>query len=46
MNRKLRDLLLDIDIISQIGSFDLTICDIVFDSRKVKENNLFIFFAP
>jgi UDP-N-acetylmuramoyl-L-alanyl-D-glutamate--2,6-diaminopimelate ligase len=42
MNRKLRDLLLDIDIISQIGSFDLTICDIVFDSRKVKKDSLFV----
>ena len=37
MNRKLRDLLLGINIVKQIGEIDKPICDIVFDSRKVKK---------
>lgn len=42
MNRKLRDLLLGINIIKQIGEIDKPICDIVFDSRKVKKDSLFV----
>lgn len=42
MNRKLRDLLSDINIIKQIGETDKPICDIVFDSRMVKKDSLFV----
>ena len=42
MNIKLRDLLLDINIVKQIGEIDKPICDIVFDSRKVKKDSLFV----
>ena len=42
MNRKLRDLLSDINIIKQIGETDKPIYDIVFDSRKVKKDSLFV----
>ena len=42
MNRKLRDLLLGINIIKQIGEIDRLVCGIVFDSRKVKKDSLFV----
>lgn len=42
MNRKLRDLLLGINIIKQIGEIDRFVCGIVFDSRKVKKDSLFV----
>ena len=42
MKINLRDLLLDIEVIEQIGNLDVSICEIVFDSRKVKKDSLFV----
>ena len=42
MKINLRDLLLDIEVIEQKGSLDVSICEIVFDSRKVKKDSLFV----
>ncbi len=38
----LRNILLDLEVIEQIGNLDISICDIVFDSRKVQEGSLFV----
>ena len=42
MKINLRDLLLDIEVIEQKGSLDVSISEIVFDSRKVKKDSLFV----
>lgn len=42
MKKILRDLLLDLDIVEQIGEMNKPICEIVFDSRKVQEDCLFV----
>ncbi len=42
MKISLRNILLDLEVIEQIGNLDISICDIVFDSRKVQEGSLFV----
>lgn len=42
MEINLRNILLNLEVIEQIGNIDISICDIVFDSRKVKEGSLFV----
>ena len=42
MKMILRNILLDVEVIEQIGNLDISICDIVFDSRKVQEGSLFV----
>lgn len=38
----LRNILLDLEIVEQVGNIDISICDIVFDSRKVQTGCLFV----